>query len=85
MKKAKDAHEKREEDRRKQDLENDAKSIADVLKSLIPLLDRGETVLEALARLGKGKKEKPKWQTKKKKPEIEWHTRRHRYGGRRFC
>ena len=66
MKKAKDAHEKREEDRRKQDLENDAKSIADVLKSLIPLLDRGETVLEALARLGKGKKEKPKWQTKKK-------------------
>ena len=74
MKKAKDAHEKREEDRRKQDLENDAKSLEDILKSLIPMLDRGETVLEALARLGRGKEKKPKWQTKKKKNQKSNET-----------
>jgi CD2 antigen cytoplasmic tail-binding protein 2 len=69
MKKAKDAAEKREEDRRRRDLEDDAKSTSDVLAELIPMLQKGETVLEALARWGKGKQKdkKPKWQSKNKK------------------
>jgi CD2 antigen cytoplasmic tail-binding protein 2 len=66
MKKAKEAAEKREEDRRKRALEDDAKPVGDVLAELIPLLEPGETVLEALARLGKGKEKKPKWQNKSK-------------------
>lgn len=66
MKKAKEAADKREEDRRKRDLEDDAKSSGQVLSELIPFLERGETVLEALARLGRGKDKKPKWQTKNK-------------------
>ncbi|KIX99243.1 uncharacterized protein Z520_04819 [Fonsecaea multimorphosa CBS 102226] len=66
MRRAKEAADKREEERRKRDLEEDAKSTGDVLAELIPLLDRGETALEALARLGKGKDKKSKWQPKSK-------------------
>ena len=66
MRAAKEAHDKREQDRRKRDLENDSQSVGDVLKTLIPLLQRGETVLEALARIGTGKKKEKKWQTKQK-------------------
>ncbi|OAG45093.1 hypothetical protein AYO21_00441 [Fonsecaea monophora] len=66
MKRAREAADKREEERRKRDLEEDAKSTGDVLAELIPLLERGETVLEALARLGKGKDKKPKWHSKNK-------------------
>lgn len=69
MRKAKEAADKREEERRKRDLEDDAKSTGDVLGELIPLLERGETVLEALARLGKRKDKKPKWQNKKNKKQ----------------
>ena len=64
MKKAKEAAEKREEERRKKAIEDDSVSTGDVLKTLIPFLERGETVLEALARLGKGKEKKPRWQNK---------------------
>lgn len=66
MRKAKEAAEKREEERRKRALEDDAKSTAQVLAELIPQLERGETILEALARFGKGKDKKRKWQTKNK-------------------
>ncbi|KAJ9604535.1 hypothetical protein H2200_010648 [Cladophialophora chaetospira] len=66
MKKAKEAAEKREDDRRKRDLEDDAKSTGEVLGDLIPLLEKGETVLEALARLGKRKDKRHKWQNKAK-------------------
>ncbi|KIW99413.1 uncharacterized protein Z518_11401 [Rhinocladiella mackenziei CBS 650.93] len=77
MRKAKEAADKREEERRKRDLEDDAKSTGETLDKLIPLLERGETVLEALARLGKGKEKKPKWQTKNKNkkqngPSVEF-------------
>ena len=45
---------------------------SDILKVLIPYLERGETVLEALARLGKGKsKPKPKWQNKNRRKGDE--------------
>lgn len=68
MKKAKEAADKREEERRKKAIEDDSIPTGDVLKTLIPFLERGETVLEALARLGKGKskEKKPKWQSKNK-------------------
>jgi len=66
MRKAKEAAERRDEERRKRTLEDDAKPTGDVLKVLIPLLDRGETILEALARLGKGRRKDPKWQNKNK-------------------
>jgi CD2 antigen cytoplasmic tail-binding protein 2 len=67
MRKAKEAAEKREEERRRADLEKDSVLTSDALKTLIPLLEKGETVLEALARFGKGReKKKPKWQTKNK-------------------
>ncbi|KAL8823008.1 MAG: hypothetical protein Q9191_006266 [Dirinaria sp. TL-2023a] len=66
MKKAKEAADKRDEERRQQDLEADAVLTADILKGLLPHLERGETVLEALARLGRGNATKPKWQQKHK-------------------
>ncbi|TVY27693.1 LIN1-like protein [Lachnellula hyalina] len=68
MKKAAEAHEKREEERRQKRLEDDALLLSDILRTLILQLEKGETVLEALARLAKGqKKEKkiPKWKLKK--------------------
>lgn len=72
MKKAKEAADKRDEDRRKRSAQDDAILTSDALSQLIRMLERGETVLEALARLGKGKDKKPKWQNKnrnRKKPE----------------
>ena len=64
MKKAKEAADKRDEERRKRNAEDDAILTSDALKRLIPMLERGETVLEALARIGKGKDRKTKWQNK---------------------
>ena len=65
IKKAKDAADKRDEERRRQDLENDSILTSEILGGLLPHLERGETVLEALARLGRGKpKKKPNWQDK---------------------
>jgi CD2 antigen cytoplasmic tail-binding protein 2 len=66
MRKAKEAADKREEERRRTDLQKDSVLTSDALKALIPLLEKGETVLEALARLGKGREKKPRWQTKNK-------------------
>lgn len=68
MKKAAEAHEKREAERRQKQLEDDAMLTSDILSSLIVRLEKGETVLEALARLGKGQtktKKVPKWKLKK--------------------
>ena len=64
MKKAKEAADKRDQDRRQRNADDDAILTSDVLKRLIPMLERGETILEALARLGKGKDKKPKWLNK---------------------
>ncbi|KAL9578233.1 MAG: hypothetical protein Q9212_005846 [Teloschistes hypoglaucus] len=67
MKKAKEAADKRDEERRQKNIEADSIVTSDILKTLIPQLEKGETVLEALARLGRGKeKKKPKWQNKHK-------------------
>ncbi|KAK6702580.1 hypothetical protein SNK04_012477 [Fusarium graminearum] len=68
MKKAAAAHEKREAEARKQRLEDDAIIVSELLKTLILNLERAETPLEALARLGKKQikpKKIPKWKLKK--------------------
>ena len=71
MKKAKEAEDKRDQERRQKAIEDDAVLTSDILKILIPHLERGETVLEALARLGKGHKRKPKWQSKNKRKATD--------------
>lgn len=68
MKRAREAEEKRADERRKRAMEDDAVLTSDVLSKLISQLDTGETPLEALARLNKGKtteKKVPKWKQKK--------------------
>lgn len=70
MKRAAEAHEKREAERRQQRLDDDAMLTSDILRTLILHLEKGESVLEALARLGKGQtkvKKIPKWKLKKQK------------------
>lgn len=64
MKKAKEAEDQRALERQKNLLKADAVLTSDILKELIPHLERGETVLEALARLGRRKDKKKK----KKRP-----------------
>ena len=64
MKKAREAQAKREEERRQRDKEDDSVLTSDILSTLIVNLERGETILEALQRLGKGlekKKKVPNW------------------------
>ena len=70
IRKAKEAAEKREEERKEQDRVNDSVLTADALATIITHLERGETILEALARLGKGLQRKPKWQNKKKNKKV---------------
>ncbi|KAK0386497.1 hypothetical protein NLU13_6332 [Sarocladium strictum] len=69
MKKAAEAHQKREAEARKQRFEDDAVQVSELLKQLILRLEKAETPLEALARLGKGQtktKKVPKWKLKKR-------------------
>lgn len=68
MKKAKEAQEKREDDRRRKAIEDDAILTSDILSTLIQHLETGETPLEALQRLNKSKPKEtrvPKWKQKK--------------------
>ncbi|KAK3487074.1 hypothetical protein B0T13DRAFT_442481 [Neurospora crassa] len=69
IKKAALAHEKREAERRAQEREDDKIATGDLLRNLILALEKGETALEALARLGKdktkGPKKVPKWKQKR--------------------
>jgi len=72
MRRAAAAHEKREEELRQQRREEDSFITSDLLVALITRLDKGETALEALARLAKGQvkpkaKKVPKWKQKKQK------------------
>ncbi|KAH7040211.1 uncharacterized protein B0I36DRAFT_357548 [Microdochium trichocladiopsis] len=73
VKKAAEAHQKREEDARAKRKEDDSFLTSDLLRSLILCLEPGETALEALARLAKGQvkqKKVPKWKQKKQKPDA---------------
>lgn len=68
MKKAAAAHERREAEAREKRIEEDGVLVSGLLAALITRLDRTETPLEALARLGKDKtktKKIPKWKLKK--------------------
>lgn len=68
MKKAKEAQEKREEERRQKAIEDDAMLTSDILSTLIQHLETGESPLEALQRLNKSKAKDtkvPKWKQKK--------------------
>lgn len=75
MKKAAAAHEKREAELRRQRKEDDSLLTEDLLRSLIVNLKRGETPLEALARLGKARrgaqKKVPKWKLKKQQQKQQ--------------
>lgn len=74
MKKAAEAHERREAELRKKRQEDDSILVADVLRVLIQHLEKTETVLEALARLGKSQirtKKIPKWKVKKNQKQTE--------------
>lgn len=74
MKKAAEAHEKRELEAKRQRMEDDNLLTTDLLKTLILCLEKGETSLEALARLGKGipkPKKVPKWKLKKQNKGAE--------------
>ncbi|KAI9763022.1 MAG: hypothetical protein M4579_000085 [Chaenotheca gracillima] len=65
MKRAREAAEKREEERRQKTIADDQLLSGDILRTLILQLGKSETPLEALARLNKGRpKQKPKWQNK---------------------
>lgn len=68
MKKAAEAHEKREAEARTKRIQDDGVLVADLLRALISQLERTESALEALARLGKSQtksKKVPKWKQKK--------------------
>jgi len=69
MKRAREAQEKRDQERRQKTMEDDMVLTSDLLSTLILRLDKGETVLEALQRVGAGSKKKkavPKWKKNKK-------------------
>jgi len=75
MKKAKEAMEKREAERREQMRRDDEILTSEVLACLITSLDKGESILEALARLGGRKKNttnknKNQWRQKKKAAAV---------------
>ena len=68
IKKAREAENRRDLERRQKIREADAILTSDLLQTLILRLERGESVLEALARLGRSKeKKKPRWQNKNRK------------------
>ncbi|KAF2654737.1 hypothetical protein K491DRAFT_693543 [Lophiostoma macrostomum CBS 122681] len=70
IRKAKEAHDKLEAERKERERAEDAISLSDVLSTLILHLDSGETAMEALVRYGKMvPKKKPKSYNKNKKSE----------------
>ncbi|KAI1149608.1 hypothetical protein F4825DRAFT_47640 [Nemania diffusa] len=76
MRRAAEAHEKREAEQRQKRREEDSALTSDLLKSLITHLERGETTLEALARLGRSQtkskvKKVPKWKQKKQAAKAD--------------
>ncbi|KAK0789158.1 hypothetical protein LTR75_012419 [Friedmanniomyces endolithicus] len=77
MKRAREAQEKRDGERRRKDLEDDATTSGELLARLIAQLETGETALEALQRLQKGQKVKvkeakvPKWKQKKLRDRMD--------------
>ncbi|KAL1590439.1 hypothetical protein WHR41_00724 [Cladosporium halotolerans] len=74
MRKAKEAEEKRENERRRKAMESDAVLATDSLSTLLSHLETGETPLEALQRLGRSKTKEtkiPKWKQKRLKNKMD--------------
>lgn len=70
IKRAREAHEKREAERRERERAEDSISLSDVLSAMIAVLDVGETPMEALVRHGKSvPPKKPKSHNKNRKSE----------------
>jgi CD2 antigen cytoplasmic tail-binding protein 2 len=80
MKRAKEAQALREEEQRRRDRADEKLVTADLLGTLIRHLQVGETVLEALQRLNRGKpreKAVPKWKLKRMKGKQNGHGHGH--------
>ena len=74
MKRAREAQEKRDDEQRRRTAVNDAVLTSDILSTLIQHLETGETPLECLQRLNKGKAKEtkvPKWKQKKQKDKMD--------------
>ena len=74
MKRAREAQERRDDEQRRKAAESDALLTSDLLSILIQHLDTGETPLECLQRLNKGKVKEtkvPKWKQKKQKDRMD--------------
>jgi CD2 antigen cytoplasmic tail-binding protein 2 len=73
MRRAKEAHDKREADQKARERAEDSIITSDVLSTLITHLDVGETPMEALVRYGKAAPKKPanNWAKKKKSNDME--------------
>ncbi|ORY09903.1 hypothetical protein BCR34DRAFT_362992 [Clohesyomyces aquaticus] len=75
VKKAREAHEKREAELKEQRRADDAIVTSDVLTTLIPLLEKAETPMEALSRFNKLRPQQPKklrkWEKPKKAMDID--------------
>ncbi|KAM0719456.1 hypothetical protein Q7P37_005361 [Cladosporium fusiforme] len=74
MRLAKEAEEKRDNERRRKAMESDAVLTSDSLSTLLSHLETGETPLEALQRLGKSKSKAvkvPKWKQKRSKNKMD--------------
>lgn len=74
MRRAKEAQEKRDDERRRKAMASDAVLSSDSLSTLLTHLETGETPLEALQRLNKGKSKEtkvPKWKQKKQKNKMD--------------
>ncbi|OQO04569.1 hypothetical protein B0A48_09491 [Cryoendolithus antarcticus] len=71
MKKAREAQEKRDEVRRQKAVDDDAVLSSDSLSVLLSHLETGETPLEALQRLGKGRAKVPKWKQKRQRDGMD--------------
>ena len=66
IRQAKEASDKRDAERKERERIDDGVLTGDVLKTIISHLQRGESILDALARIGKGVQRKPKWQNKQR-------------------
>ena len=76
MRKAAEAEEDRERERRERNIKDDAMPTSDLLAALIRRMQVDETVLEALQRLNKGteKKKKQSFKRNRRKDEMETDT-----------
>lgn len=74
MKRAREAQERRDDEERRRAAISDAMLTSDLLSTLIQHLETGETPLECLQRLNKGKPKEnkvPKWKQKKQKDSMD--------------